>query len=795
MKISAKWLRQYADYDINSSNIDELVKKLAILGFETESVEIIKRDYTNFAVGKVLECEKHPNADKLTLCKVNIGSEAVSIVCGAPNVRPGQTVPVALAGAKVKDFTIKKSKIRGEESNGMICAEDELGLSDNHDGIMVLDDSIAAGTPLNDLFAYEDVMFELEVTSNRADALGHIGFGRELAFLTGSDLTIPEPRLAEAEEATADAVGIEILDPQACPRYSARLVRNVKVKESPAWLKERLTAIGLRPINNVVDITNFVMMETGHPLHAFDFNNVAGKKIIVRKAKNGEKFKTLDDKEFTLNDKILMICDAEKPVALAGVMGGLDSGVTEKTTDVLIEVAYFNLADIRETVKFTNLHTDSSKRFERGVDPNDAQLVADRAASLIAELAGGEILCGMADVYPTPIEKKEIKLRFDRTEKLLGFKIPDDFIEKSFKRIDLEVIGKGEGFITVSVPTFRPDITKEIDLIEEAVRLYGYDKIPETTFSKISLEPSESKAETLIDTIRGGLKNLGLAETFSKSMVDGKFCAPFEKKAVHIEHPLNEEMNHLRNSLLLSLLQTADKNIRRKNDSIAIFETGRVFFYEGSGITETDHAAVLLTGIKKHQSWNEAESLYTFYDIKGLAESFFCGLNRKKLEFRNEDIPSYFDPDQSLSAYAGKLKIATFGLISKAVTDIFEIKQNVYCIESETAALEELAASAEFGIAELSRYPKVVKDISVLMNKNESAETIIRFLGKTIGSLLTDVTVVDHYEGEQIGSGKKSYTFRMSLQSFEKTLGDKDIENVLNKVMNGLKNDLKLEIR
>jgi phenylalanyl-tRNA synthetase beta chain len=795
MKISAKWLRQYVDHDINSSNIGELVKKLAILGFETESVEIIKREYTNFVVGKVLECEKHPNADKLTLCKVDVGTEILPIVCGAPNVKTGQTVPVALAGAKVKDFTIKKSKIRGEESCGMICAEDELGLSDDHAGIMILDDKIAVGTPLNDLFAYEDVVFELEVTSNRADALGHIGFGRELAFLTGSDLTIPEPRFAEAKDRTSDFVGIEIKDPKACPRYSARLVRNVVVKESPAWLKERLTAVGLRPINNVVDITNFVMMETGHPLHAFDFNNVAGKKIIVRKANNGEKFKTLDDKEFVLNDSILMICDAERPVALAGVMGGLDSGVTEKTTDVLIEVAYFNLADIRETVKFTNLHTDSSKRFERGIDPNDAQFVADRAASLIAELAGGEILSGMADVYPAPVEKKEIKLRFSRAAKVLGFTIPDDFIEKSFKRIELEVIERGADHVTVSVPTFRPDITGEIDLIEEAVRLFGYDKIPEVTLSTISLEPAENKDENVIDVIREGLRNLSLTETFSKSMVDGKYCAPFEKKPVKIEHPLNEEMNHLRNSLILSLLQNADKNIRRKNESIAIFETGRAFYYGSEGITEIDQAAVLLSGVKRYQSWNETESAYTFYDIKGLVHAFLSGLNRKKIEFKNSDIPSYFDKAQSLSAYSEGKKIATFGLIEKSAAEVFEIKQPVFCMEADISSISGFIASAEFGISELSKFPKVIKDISVLLDKNENAETIMSFIVKKAGNILTDITVVDRYEGEQIGAGKKSYTFRMSLQSYEKTLSDKDIEQILNCVMNGLKNDLKLEIR
>lgn len=795
MKISSKWLKQYIDYDINPSNIDEIVHRLAILGFESENVEHISRNYDKFVAGKVLECTKHPNADKLTLCKVDTGTEILPIVCGAPNVRPGQTVPVALEGAKVKDFVIKKSKLRGEESCGMICAEDELGLSDNHDGIMILDESIKTGTPLNDLFGYEDIVFELEVTANRADALGYLGFGREFAFMTGTDLKIPEVRIVECEEKTADNVTIEIKDPYGCPRYCGRLIKDVVIKESPAWLKEKLIAVGLRPKNNVVDITNFVMLETGHPLHAFDFNNVAGHKIIVRKAKNGEKFTTLDDKEFELNDKILMICDAEKPVALAGVMGGLDSGVTETTTDVLLEVAYFNLADIRETVKFTNLHTDSSKRFERGIDPNDSEFVIDRAAALISELAEGRILKGKADAYPLKIEEKTIDLRLSRTEKILGFSIAADEIVSAFNKIDLKAVRKDADTLSVSVPTFRPDITREIDLIEEAVRLYGYDRIPEITVSAVSLEPSENTEEEIIDQVREKLKNLGLTETQSKSMVDKKYCFPFEKNPVRIEHPLNEEMNHLRNSILLSLLQTADKNIRRKNEKINIFEAGKIFFYSEGQITEVNSLGVLLTGINKFQSWNEPESRYDFYDIKGIAEAFFNGLGRSVLKYDRSEIPAYFDIDRSVSVFSNGNRIGTYGALSKGTADAFEIKQDIFCFEADMYGVSALLLEPLPEIKELSKYPKVIKDISVLLDINEKAETIENFIRKISGGILTDISVVDIYKGEQVGSGKKSYTFRMEFQSYEKTLSDKDIEKLLVKIINGLKKDLNLEIR
>jgi phenylalanyl-tRNA synthetase beta chain len=750
---------------------------------------------TDLLSGKVLECAKHPNADKLTLCKVDTGSEILPIVCGAPNVKPGQTVPVALEGAKVKDFVIKKSKIRGEESCGMICAEDELGLSDNHDGIMILSDDINAGTPLNDLFGYEDIVFELEVTANRADALGYLGFAREFAFMTGTEVKIPEIRITESVEKTSDLVKIEILDPSACPRYCARLIKGVTVKESPDWLKERLLSVGLRPKNNIVDVTNFVMLETGHPLHAFDFNEIKGKKIIVRKAAVGEKFTTLDDKEYKLNDRILMICDSEKPVAMAGVMGGLHSGVTETTKDVLLEVAYFNLADIRETVKLTNIHTDSSKRFERGIDPNDAEFVADRAASLMAELSGGTVLNGIADAYPVKIEKKVIELRLSRTEKVLGFMIQEEEMIISLEKIGLKAEKKDADTLSVSVPTFRPDITREIDLIEEAVRLYGYDKIPEITLSTINLEPNENKEENTIDSVRDILKNIGLTETFSKSMVEGKFCAPFEMKPVKIEHPLNEEMNHLRNSILLSLLQTADKNIRRKNEKIAVFETGKVFYYENSEILERNSAGVLLTGIRRYQSWNEQESRYDFYDIKGIASAFLRILSKNTPVLNQDNIPVYFDSGRSLSAYIGNKKILTFGALSEQVLNTFEIKQDVFCMEADIGDISYLSDKDTFGIKELSKFPKVIKDISVLLDINENAQTVENFIRKTAGAILTDVEVVDTYRGEQVGNDKKSYTYRMSFQSFVRTLSDKDIEKLLEKIISGLKKDLNLEIR
>ncbi len=795
MNISAKWLKDYVDFEINEKNVDDVVHRLAILGFECESVEHIKRDYDKFCVGKVLECERHPNADKLSLCKVDVGTEVLPIVCGAPNVAAGQTVPVALEGAKVGDFVIKRTKLRGEDSAGMICAEDELGLSDDHGGIMVLDNKYPAGTPLNDLFGYEDYILELEVTSNRADALGYIGFAREFAFMTGSELKLPEVKVAESSEKTADHIKIDILAPEACLRYCGRVIKNIRVAESPVWLREKLTAVGLRPINNIVDITNFVMLETGHPLHAFDLNLISGNRIVVKKAGKDEKFVTLEGKEIELNDKILMICDAEKPSALAGVMGGLNSGVTSDTTDVLLEVAYFNLADIRETVKLTNIHTDSSKRFERGIDPNDPEFVINRAAALISELAGGDILSGIADNYPEKITEKIIDLRVSRTEKVLGFRIEAEDILSSFGKIGLRSVVKNADTLTVTVPTFRPDIKREIDLIEEAVRLYGYDKIPETNISSIGLESTEDPDEELLDSVRDRFKNLGLTETFSKSMVDGKYCAPFGLTPVKIEHPLNEEMNHLRNSILLPLLINADRNIRRKAAGVSIFETGRIFYSENGKIKETDAAGVLLTGIRKAQTWDSPERNYDFYDIKGIVTGFINSFKISTAGFVTENIPSHFDKDQALNIMINGKPAGTFGLLSKDTAAAFDIRQDIFCFEAALDQIGLLFSSSDRHLKVLSRFPKVVKDISVLMPISENAENIENYIRKITGDILEDIYVADIYKGEQTGEGKKSYTFRMSFQPYEKTMSDKDIEKILNKIISGLKKDLQLEIR
>ena len=796
MKISLNWLKDYLPLNIENENIDEMAHKLAVLGFESDSVEHILNTYEKCIVGKVLTKEKHPDADKLSVCTVDTGTETLQIVCGAPNVDAGQTVPVALIGAKFGDFKIKKAKVRGIESCGMICAEDELGLSDDHSGIMILDDKLEAGTPLKEVFGYEDYILDLEVTSNRPDVLGYIGFAREMAILKDCNYTRPEIKSYSQSDEIKKHINIEIKDSSACYRYASKLIKNVKIKESPKWLKEKLLAVGLRPINNVVDITNFVMLETGHPMHAFDYKYIEDQKITVRKAESREKFTTLDEKEYELNDEILLICDGKKPVALAGVMGGLNSGVTEETTDVLLEVAAFNLADIRHTVKHLNIFTDSSKRFERGVDPNDTIQVIERAANLIEEMAEGHVVEGVFDCHPTLTEPVETGIRYSRCNRVLGFDIEPYLVKEYLEKLEFECKEKTDDLLEVKIPTFRPDIKSEIDLIEEVVRVHGYDKIPDKLRSDIYLEVNDNSEEIEIYNLRRELANLGLIETCGKSMVDGKHCEPFLKTPVKIMHPVNEEMNHLRNSLLISLLSLTSRNLKRKCEKINVFEAGKKFsLNDDNSITEDNGFAVVLCGEKDEQNWNKPTAKYDFYDIKGIAEEFLNSRAVTNFSFEQKDIPEYFDKNQSLSVYCNKNYIATFGKINDKVSELFEIEDNAYAFELTLDKLNLMKQFNSFRLKELSKYPKVVKDLSLEMDESMKAEDIFETIKRYGGKHLQKTELIDIYKGEQIEKGKKSYSFRMTFQSLNSTLKEKEIEKMFNKIINGITKDLDVHLR
>ncbi|PID26779.1 MAG: phenylalanine--tRNA ligase subunit beta [Candidatus Cloacimonadota bacterium] len=793
MKISLNWLKDYVDF---KSDTEKIVNKLTFLGFEIEKVEKIENNFDKIYVGKVLSKEKHPDAEKLSVCKVDVGEgDPLQIVCGAPNVAEGQTVPVATKGAVLGDLKIKNSKLRGVKSMGMICAEDELGIGEDHSGIMVLDDKYEAGTPFKELYGYEDTVLEADITSNRPDMFGYFGFGREFSVFEDTTLKKPEVLIKNEIDDISKYLEVVVEDTKACPRYSARVIKNVKVAPSPKWLQERLLAVGLRPINNVVDITNYVMMETGHPLHAFDLANLEGAKIVVKKGVSQKKFTTLDGDEYTINDDTLMINDAVKPVAIAGVMGGENSGVTSETKDVALEVAYFNFVDIRHATRDLNLSTDSAKRFERGVDPNSSLYVINRAASLIEEICCGEVIKDVIDIYPNKIDPVTIDLRVDRTNKILGFVLTQEVIKFSLELIDFTVKVVDDNTLSVVVPTFRPDVKKEIDLIEEVVRVYGYEKIPETTRSEFDLDISIDNKDSFIDSLKNDFIKLGAYETCSRTMQEAKYNKPFMKNWVVLEHPLNEELNSLRTSVLSSLLQCASRNLRYRNDHLVIFESGAIFEKSEDSIFETESLSLLIGGKRVQQSWNQEEVMFDFYDIKGYFEAIADLRSLKNLEYKPNEGLTYFDRDQSLLVFSGKVHIATLGKISDDVAETFEIETPVYGLDIYVDKLRDVEKDISIELQPVSKFPKVKKDISLLLDESMSCIEVMEVIKKYGGKKLRNIDVVDFYQGDQVENGKKSYTFRMVFQSDDSTLKEKEIDKMFNKVINGIKKEINSELR
>jgi len=575
MKISLNWLKEYID--LSNISTDEIVSHLTMSGLEVEDVVDQNKIYQRFIVGLVKETEKHPNADKLSVCKVFDGKNELQVICGAPNVQAGQKVVFAPIGTLIPngDFEIKKAKIRGIESHGMICAEDELLLSDDHSGIMVLDEKNIVGEKISEALNLNDVIFEIAITPNRPDALSHIGVARDLAAIFNRELKMPEIKLDEKGDNISSLASVEVEDIKNCPRYVAKVVTGVQIKESPQWLKKKLENIGLRPINNIVDITNFILHEIGQPLHAFDLDRLNDKKIFVKSTKSETRFVTLDAKERKLPSNTLMICDGKKEVAIAGVMGGENSEITSSTKNILIESAYFNPSSIRKTSKSLGLSTDASYRFERGTDPNITKFAAERAAQLISELADGKVAKGMIDVYPEVILPKEIKLRFSRTSKILGYDIPSEKIKTILSRLGLALKVVDDDTLLISVPTFRPDIEREIDLIEEIVRINGYDNIPTVTKINISLE--EKSDDTAFDeALRQAATSLGFFEMINNPL-QSEQQAKLSGNAIRIANPLSADMEYLRTSLLPGALITVAKNIRQGVKDLKLFEIGDVF--------------------------------------------------------------------------------------------------------------------------------------------------------------------------------------------------------------------------
>ena len=786
MKISLNCLKDYID--LEGISTEEIVDRLTMSGLEVEDYTDQNKIYNSIIVGKVKDVKKHPDADRLTVCSVFDGKEDLQIVCGAPNVKVGQTVALAPVGISIpkENFKIEKVKIRGVESFGMICAEDELELSDDHSGIMILDDELEAGTPLSDALGLNDVALDIAITPNRPDALSHIGVARDIAALFNRELRLPRIDLNESQKEAKDFASIEIEDKINCPRYSAKVVLNVTIKESPEWLKSKLTGIGLRPINNVVDITNFVAMEMGQPLHAFDLDLLVKRKIIVKSTETQKKFTTLDSKERELEKDTLMICDGEKEVAIAGVMGGENSEVTDTTTNILIESAYFNPKSIRRTSRNLQLATDSSYRFERGTDPANTLYAAQRAAQLISEVAGGEIAKDHIDVYPTRIKNKEIIVRFPRIKKLLGFDIPKTEVVKIFNKLGINIIKDLSDSLEVVVPTYRPDIEREVDLIEEIARIYGYEKIPAVSKIGITLEKRDDQS-FLNDEVRSCAVTLGLNEMLNNPLIS-EFLAKITGEPINISNPQSRDMAYLRTSLTIAALQNVANNINKGEKDLALFELGNVFNKSSDeiksfkDISEKTQLLLLLTGKREENTWNTNETFYNFFDMKGLVNSFFY-----KFSLDNLLDDSYNSSEKSIYEYQFSknfkdVVVATGGKISKSVLSLFDIEQDVYSFEIDLDKIFEINTEKR-KYTEPLKYPKIKRDFAFIFDKSVSYNSVKDFILEQNSGILKEIEIFDIFESEELGADKKSMAFSLEYFDRSRTLVDDEVDADFNNLI------------
>ncbi len=799
MKISLNWLKEYVD--LNGISVEDIVANLTMSGLEVEEVIDENEIYKNFIVGFVKEKVKHPNADKLSLCTVSDGKKDYQVICGAPNVDAGQKVVFAKVGAVVPkgNFKIGKAKIRGIESFGMICAEDELELSDNHDGIMVLDAEQQEGTPISEALGLNDVVMEIAITPNRPDALSHFGAARDLAAIFNRELHLPEINFVESSENIEDLASIEINDEINCPRYTAKIVKNITVKESPEWLKNRLIAIGLRPINNIVDVTNFVMYETGQPLHAFDLNKLANNKIVVRTAEAEEKFTTLDSKERKLPSGALMICDADKAVAVAGVMGGENSEISNESKNILIESAYFNPSSIRKTSKQLGLSTEASYRFERGCDPNGTLYSASRAAQLICNVADGEVAKGSLDAYPKQIEKKEVRIRFARIKKILGYDISSEKIIQLLKDLGLQIVFESEEELHLTVPTFRPDIEREIDIIEEIARINGYDNIPTVSKISITLDQKHDDSE-FVDDLRKYATSLGFFEMINNPLVSDKHVSIIGNR-IPVLNPQSIDMAFLRTSLVPGALSIISDNINIGEKDLNLFEIGNVFNKKSDGeissfddFTEDSKALFIITGKRTEKQWNQGENNNDVYTLKGYIDSF---LEKNLLDNALND-SYYHDEDSLYDFYFTKIyknsTVGKGGRVRKDVLKKFDIQQDVFCFEFDIALLKNVDKNKKQYIAPL-KFPKVNRDFAFIFDKQITFGEVQKFIKQNATKLLKSVSLFDLFESDTLGNNKKSMAFSLEYYSEDRTLTEEEVEKDFNSLINAVTKEFNAKLR
>jgi len=796
MKISLNWILEYIP-GLKIENFNDFEQLMISSGLDIESIEYESDKFKNFVVGEVLETSKHPNAEKLTLCKVNSGEMILDIVCGAPNVEKGQKVCLALTGAIIpkSNFEIKKSKIRGEISEGMLCAEDEIGLSEDHTGIMVLDEDSKVGMHFADYIKANDVLFEIGVTPNRGDLFSQIGMAREIAAIFGRKITKPKIKIIESDCKTKEQISIKIESTEHCKRFTGRVIKNVEIKESPVWLKERLKSVGLRPLNNVVDITNFVMLETGQPLHAFDYDKIRKKEIIVKTAKEGDKFVTLDSKERVLNDKSLMVCDGEGYSGIAGIMGGELSEITSKTKNIFIESAYFDPISIRKNSKKLGLQTDASQRFERGVDIENVVYASNRAAQLIKEIANGEICKNLSDVYPEKFEKLFVGVRKEKAEKLLGVKFTDEDIKNLLESIEINFAKKKDKTQIFEIPEFRRyDITREADLIEEIARLYGYEKIESDFSFYINVASKFENTEDFRkfeNEVREHFKGRGFNEIISYSQQDANILKHFNEKFVKIENPNSVEMNSMRENLTYGMLDIARNNINNSGKDVSLkqFEIGKVFFDRGNRFGEKTNLCFALCGRNDMEYYTNKEDVFELADLKGELEMFLSKLNL--------EIERYIYYNTMINTIELKANNKVFGKLEKVdnrFLELFDIKKNLLLCELNLDVLfKEKKTEQEYILT--SKFPIIKRDLALMVENKVHYSDISGVIKNSGGRNLKSVTLFDLYDDGKLGIGKKSMTFSLEFQSDERTLTDDDVNKQVDKLISNLKKELNIELR
>lgn len=823
MKISYNWLKDYLDIELKPEALSEL---LTDCGLEVEGLEkwqSVKGGMEGIVIGQVVSCEKHPDADRLSITTVDTGAgEPLPIVCGAPNVAAGQKVVVATVGTTLyqgeESFVIKKAKLRGQPSEGMICAEDEIGLGTEHDGIIVLNTDAKVGMAAADYFGIEeDTIFEIGLTPNRTDAMSHIGVARDIKavldnadFIAGKEIKRPlkQPELNSFKTENTDLdIPVVVENPEACPRYAGVTLSGITVKESPDWMKNRLNAIGLRPINNIVDITNYVLHETGQPLHAFDAAKIQGNKVVVRKMKAGTKFITLDEIERELTADDLMICNATEGMCIGGVFGGIHSGVNENTTSIFLESAYFDPVHIRKTSKFHDLQTDASFRFERGVDPEMTLFALKRASLLIKELAGGSISSEIKDVYPEAFKKVKLEIRWNTIDRLIGKSIGHDVIEHMLKSLDFIILQKTDTTLTTEVPLYRVDVTREADVIEEILRIYGYNNVEILPKLRSSIAPAKKPDPEKVRTVIAGfLTAAGFTEIMNNSLTKADYYEIHpgfaSEETVQIVNPLSKDLNAMRQTLLFGGLESILYNQNRKMDDLRLFEVGQVYKKKAtpgsSEVTdkygEKRFVGLFYTGRRNPESWNSPDDAADFYDLKSVCQNLMArfGLEIGSLSV-SEEVPGYYS--QGLAYSWNQKQLFCIGSVLPQVLKAFDIKQDVYYAEISMEQLLKSAEQQKISFREIPKFPEVRRDLALLLDQEVSYAEVEKIAFQTERKFLKKVNLFDVYAGKNIEATKKSYAISFTLQDEEKTLTDKVIDKVMQRLIQAYKHQLKATIR